>query len=114
INLHGQIRAFTSIILGEPQLAMASNPTSILKEHKEKMFKDDHCYAPYFLSSLLLYLFYVYSEEGKISKKYVISRYWICWIARVLLFNNLDIGQMNSERTERKVDEIIGRLSDTQ
>lgn len=113
INLHGQIRAFTSIILGEPQLAMANNPTSILKEHEGKMFQDDHLYAPYFLSSLLLYLFYVYSEEEKISKKYVISRYWICWIARVLLFKSLDIGQMNADKTERKCDEIVGNLSDS-
>lgn len=112
INLHGQIRAFTSIILGEPQLAMANNPTSILKEHEGKMFQDNHIYAPYFLSSLLLYLFYRYSEEEKISKKYVISRYWICWIARVLLFKSLDIGQMSSEKTEGKCDKVIESLSD--
>lgn len=112
INLHGQIRAFTSIILGEPQLTMANNPTSILKEHEGKMFQDEHIYAPYFLSSLLLYLFYRYSEEGKISKKYIISRYWICWIVRVLLFENIDIGPMNSEKTEKKCDYLIERLSE--
>lgn len=113
INLHGQIRAFTSIILGEPQLAMANNPTSILKEHEGKMFQDNHAHAPYFLSSLLLYLFYRYSEEGKISKKYVISRYWICWIARVLLFKSLEIGQMSSDKTERKCHDAIESLSDS-
>ncbi len=112
INLHGQIRAFTSIILGEPQLAMANNPTSILKEHEGKMFQDEHIYTPYFLSSLLLYLFYRYSEEGKVSKKYVISRYWICWIARVLLFKSIDIGPMNSEKTEKKCDRLIEGLAD--
>lgn len=111
-NLHGQIRAFTSIILGEPQLAMANNPTSILKEHDGKMFQDNHVHAPYFLASLLLYLFYVYSETGKISKQYVISRYWICWIARVLLFQSIDVGQMNTDRTEKKCDEVIKKLSE--
>ena len=112
INLHGQIRAFTSIILGEPQLAMANNPTSILKEHEGKMFQDEHIYTPYFLSSLLLYLFYRYSEAGKVSKKYIISRYWICWIARVLLFKNIDIGPMNSEKTEKKCDRLIESLGE--
>ncbi|MFT9365672.1 MAG: AIPR family protein, partial [Gluconobacter sp.] len=60
VNLHGQIRAFTSIILGEPQLAMSNNPTSILKEHRGKIFQENHIYSPYFLSSLLLYIFYIF------------------------------------------------------
>lgn len=112
VNLHGQIRSFTSIILGEPQLAMANNPTSVLKEHGSKMFQSDHIYAPYFMSSLLLYLFYLYTEDGKISKKYVISRYWISWIVRVQLFKSLDSGQMNSPKTEKKCDQVIKYLSD--
>ncbi|MDP5799749.1 AIPR family protein [Pseudomonas aeruginosa] len=111
VNLHGQIRSFTSIILGEPQLAMANNPTSVLKEHDSKMFQTDHVHTPYFLASLLLYLFYVHTEEGKISKKYVISRYWICWIARVLLFKSLDPGQMNSSKTEKRCEQIIEHIS---
>lgn len=112
INLHGQIRSFTSIILGEPQLAMSNNPTSILKSHSEKMFKEEHIYTPYFLSSLLLYIFYSYTETGHISKEYNVSRYWVCWIVRVLIFKSLDIGPMNSNKTEDKCDRIINRLKD--
>ncbi|MER5012070.1 AIPR family protein [Morganella morganii] len=111
INLHGLIRSFTSLILNEPQLAMSQNPTVILKEHRGKLFQDKHTYSPYFLSSLLLYLFYINSESGKISKKYVISRYWICWIARVLLFKNINIGDINSRKTDNKCQEVIESLS---
>ncbi|MCG7556325.1 AIPR family protein [Pseudoalteromonas sp. Of11M-6] len=112
VNLHGLIRSFTSIILNEPQLAMSQNPTVILKEHRSKLFQDDHVYAPYFLSSLLLYLFYVYSEEGKISKKYVISRYWVCWVARTLLTKSLNIGHLNSAKVDKNCETIIESLSD--
>lgn len=112
VNLYGQIRSFTSIILGEPQLAMSNNPTSILKEHGGKMFQDDHIHQPYFLSSLLLYLFYSLRQDKKINGKYVISRYWLCWIARVLLFEKLDIGNMNSEKTQKKCEAVIGKLQD--
>lgn len=114
VNLHGLIRSFTSIMLGEPQLAMSQNPTMILKEHGGKLFKDDHKYSPYFLASLLLYLFFVLSEEGKISKKYVISRYWICWIVRVLLSKSIDIGQINSSKTDKHCEALISKLEDRQ
>jgi hypothetical protein len=104
INLHAQIRSFISIIWGEPQLAMSNNPTSILKEHNSKMFNEDHKYLPYYLSSLLMFLFYRNTEDSKISKKYVVSRYWICWITRVLTFKSLDTGNLNSDKTEKNVN----------
>ena len=112
VNLHAQIRSFISIIEGEPQLVMSNNPTSILKEHGNKMFQTEHKYTPYYLSSLLLYLFYVLNQKRKISGEYIISRYWICWIARVLAFNKFKIGAMNSQKTEKKCEEIIERLKD--
>lgn len=112
VNLHGQIRSFTSIILGEPQLAMSNNPTSILKEHGGKMFQDDHIHHPYFLSSLLLYLFYSLRQDSKVNGKYVISRYWICWIVRVILFRKLDIGNMNSEKTQKLCETMIDKMKD--
>lgn len=112
VNLHGQIRSFISIIVGEPQLVMSNNPTSILREHGNKMFQEDHKFTPYFLSSLLLYLFYSLSQNKKISGKYVISRYWICWVARALAFDKLDIGPMNSSKTEKKCEAVIKKLED--
>lgn len=113
VNLHAQIRSFTSIMLGEPQLAMSNNPTTILKEHKDKIFLDDHKYSAYFFSSLLLFLFYNLKEEGKVSNKYVISRYWICWIARVLATKSIVLGNYNSDKTEIKIEQIINGLSDS-
>ena len=112
INLHSQIRSFTSIMLGEPQLAMSNNPTTILKEHKDKIFLDTHKYSSYFFSSLLLFLFYNLKQEGKISGKYVISRYWICWIARVLSTKSITFSQLNSDKTEAKIEGIITELSE--
>ncbi|MEM0404729.1 AIPR family protein, partial [Escherichia coli] len=48
---------------------------------------------------------------GKINSRYTISRYWICWIARILAFNNLDIGNMNSTNTEKKCESVIENLA---
>lgn len=112
INLHAQIRSFISVVIGEPQLVMSNNPTSILKEHKSKMFQDDHIFTPYYLSSLLLFIFYELNQKGKINGRYTISRYWICWIARILAFNSLDIGNMNSANTEKKCESVINNLAD--
>jgi hypothetical protein len=42
----------------------------------------------------------------------VISRYWICWIARVLLFEKLDVGNINSEKTQKNCELVINKLKD--
>jgi molybdenum cofactor biosynthesis enzyme len=111
INLHAQIRSFTSIMLNEPQLVMSNNPVAILREHGGRLFVEDHKQTPYFLSSLLLYLFHRLSIEGAVDGKYVISRYWICWIARVLCSGKLDMGLMNSLGVEKDSEAIVARLA---
>lgn len=112
VNLHGQIKSFVSIILGEPQLAMSNNPNSILKEHRGKIFLEEHPHAAYYLSSLLLYKFHKLNLERKIQQEYVISRYWICWL--VLILENGDIlgSQINSKKTIDKLDSIIEKIND--
>lgn len=112
INLHAQIRSFVSVMLNEPQLVMSNNPNSILKEHKARLFVEDHKQIPYYLSSLLLYLFHRLSDDGSIDRKYVISRYLISWIARVIASGQLDMGPMNSQKIEKDCGEIIAKLGD--
>jgi hypothetical protein len=67
---------------------------------------------PYFLSSLLVYIFHRKTEEGKIDRKYVISRYWICWIVRVLSSKKQEIGNFNSQKTEKLCEDVIIKLAD--
>jgi AIPR protein len=110
INLHGLIRSFAALMLNEPQLVMSSNPSSILNSHKSRIFAEDHKQILYYLSSLLLYLFHRQNSEGLIDGKYVISRYWICWIARVIAFGRLDMGPLNSGKIEKECETIILRL----
>lgn len=110
VSLHALIRSFTSVILGEPQLVMSNNPTSILKEHSGKLFVEGQLYEPYYLSSMLLYLFHHHQHKRNINKKYSVARYWICWIANVLAFNKLDIGQLNSKKTAESCEKVINSL----
>lgn len=110
VSLHAQIRSFASVILGEPQLVMSHNPSTILKEHKDKLFVEGQKYILYYLASLHLYTFYRLSQNHHISNKYTISRYWICWIANVLAFESLNIGFLNSDKIEKKCDAIITKL----
>jgi len=110
INLHAQIRSFTSIMLSEPQLVMSNHPVTILKEHGGRLFVEDHKQTPYFLASLLLYLFHRLTLEGVIDGRYTISRYWICWIARIICTGRLDMGLMNSAAVEKDSEAVVNRL----
>ncbi|WP_207760397.1 AIPR family protein [Herbaspirillum robiniae] len=111
INLHQQIRSFASVILGEPHLIQTRNPVTILRNQKESMFQDGHHYSTYYLSSLLLFLFFRLEEKGDLDGRYEISRYWICWIARMLAFNRIDIGPLNSKRLDQECERIIQEVS---
>lgn len=112
VNLHAQIRSFTAIILGEPHLVMSNNPSSILKEHKGKMFIDGHTHMAYYLSSLLLMLFQRQVTIGNINKKYVISRYWICWISRIIAAARIDVGPLNSQHTDNDLKSMTNWVLD--
>ncbi|MFE8597295.1 AIPR family protein [Archangium violaceum] len=110
VNLHAQIRSFASIILNEPQLVMSNNPSSILRAHSSRLFAEDQKYIVYYLASLLLYLFGKYHDDKIIDGKYTISRYWVCWIARVLAFGKIDLGPLNSSKVEKECDRVIDLL----
>ena len=111
-NLHSLIRSFTSIMLGEPQLAMSNNPSLILKEHRKKMFIEEHQLTPYFLSSFHLYTFYKLTQSHLLHTKYTIARYWVCWIANSIEFKTYSIFPFNSKEIDKKSQEIIKRLTD--
>lgn len=112
INLHSQIRSFTAIILGHPHLIATRNPVTILRDHKGEIFQEDHENAAYYLSSLMLFLFFKLQGNGKVDGKYEISRYWICWIARMLMYSSFDIGTLNSKKTDSACEKKIALLGD--
>jgi len=112
VNLHSQIRSFAAVILGHAYLIQTRNPVTILKTYKADMFREDHAKSPYYLASLMLFLFFKLEASGKIDGRYEISRYWICWIARMITFGSIEIGHLNSKGTESKCEEIILKLSD--
>ena len=113
VNLHSQIRTFSAIILNEPYLQYTKNPSSILKLLKDKIFKEDHKHIAYYLSSLLLFVFYKLRDDERIDRKYEISRYWICWIARIIgLKGRIEIGPLNSHQLEKEINIFITNLGD--
>lgn len=112
INLHYQIKAFTSVMLGDPQLVYANNPSSILKQYKNKIFAEEHKYTPYFLSALYVYLFSTFILNKKIDKKYNIPKFWICWIANSIRFKSFSVNNFNSKYIDEKCNEFINELSD--
>ena len=112
INLHNQIRTFTSVFLAEPHLAYNNNPSEILRIRKNKLFQDGHEYFPYFLSSYLLFNFQKLIDEGKINHDNFIYRYYAIMVYRIVATKKLIIPHLNSNQIKKDCDDIINTLND--
>ena len=112
VNLHSQIRSFASVMMGEPQLVMSNNPSTILREHRTRLFVDDHKFTPYYLSALLLFKYHVLQSRGRIDGRFNYARYWLCWLARMTMDMRVDVGPMNSGKTDERCEQMVARLSD--
>ncbi|MCI5118205.1 MAG: AIPR family protein [Candidatus Electrothrix sp. LOE1_4_5] len=110
VNLHGQIRSFGAIILGEPQLIYSRSPVTILKDHRDKLFVDEHKYLPYFLSSYFLYKFYKKRNAGFIDGKYIVFRYHLGWIYRMLSAREISLPPLNSKKIDTICERIISEF----
>lgn len=112
INLHSQIRSFSAVIKGDPHLFYTKNPVTILKSYMKNkdIFNDSHQYAPYYLASMMLYTYFKLQNAGEIDKKFEISRYWICWIARVIFFKNISTPMLDSKRVNKDYEDLIRDL----
>ncbi len=97
INLHSQIRAFTAIFLASPQLVYNNNPTEILRQKRNVIFKDNHHFEPYFTSNYILFHFYREVTLGNIPSSYGLFRYYIGMIFKILSTNKLKNPYFNSK-----------------
>ncbi|MBF0459426.1 MAG: AIPR family protein [Nitrospirae bacterium] len=110
INKTDLIKALTSCFDEKPHLATAFFG-SIFSKYKDKYFKDEHSFSPYYLSSILLYYINEALRKPIIDKKYKKIRFFILMMLKYEL--NIDSNpQFNSKRIDEYVENIIN-LMDT-
>lgn len=112
VNLHAQIRAFASVMLGEPQIVMSRNPSTILKDHEAKLFVDGHKYSPYFAAAFILFRLQALIASGRIDSRFVYAKYWIGWIARMIALQRVDLGPLSARHLDSECEGIVTRFSD--
>lgn len=112
VNLHSQIRTFTAVFLTEPHLVYNNNPNEILRTRHDKIFQDQHSYYPYFVSNYLLYNFQRLVDNGKISPGFVLFRYYVIMIYRVLATKSFKYPWLNSKDIDRYCGDIVKTLND--
>jgi len=112
VNLHGQIRSFCAIIMGEPQLICSRSPVTILKEHRSRIFLEEHKYLPYFLSSYILYKFYKCNHTSIIHNRHVIFRFHVGWVYTMLASKLIHFPPLNSHKIDTICESIIKTLED--
>lgn len=112
VNLHSQIRTFTSVFLTEPHLVYNNNPTEILRTRDYKLFKDDHKYYPYFVSSYLLFSFQKLVDEGKIRSGDALFRYYAIMVYRIIATKSFKYPFLNANQMDKYCSDIVATLND--
>lgn len=112
INLHSQIRSFTSIFLAQPQLAYNNNPTEILRTKSKLLFQDNHHHIPYYTASYILQGFHKEIAIGNIEPSFALFRYYIGLIYRVLSTKEFKNPYFNSEKMVPYCYKILNSLND--
>lgn len=111
INLHSQIRAFTSIFLSIPQLVYNNNPTEILRQQGKNLFRDNHQFEPYYTANYILFNFHKEINKGNIPSNFGLFRYYIGMIYKVLATGQLKNPWLNSKDMLPFCKKIIDSLN---
>ncbi|MGX8700922.1 AIPR family protein [Caproiciproducens sp.] len=110
INLHGLIRAVTCTYFQAAYMVYNNNPANILRNRSHMLFQQDHKPEIYYISNYLLALFIKMDNErrfGRASYKY---RFYIPMIVKVLLSQDIQIPNLNSNKIEKDAAKIIDIL----
>lgn len=105
VTIKNQIKTFASMFLGVPHLA-SGYYGKIYKDVEDSIFKKDHKYNPYYLSSLGIYKIEKLTRAGNIDRKYNKARYHILMLFRMT--NQIDqLPQFNSMNMEKYCDHLV-------
>ena len=110
VTIKNQIKTFASMFLNVPHLA-SGYYGKLYKDVKDQIFKKDHKYNSYYLSSLGIYKIEKFTRTGSIDRKYNKARYHILMLFRMA--NQLNqLPEFNSKSMEDYCDTLINILYD--
>ena len=114
VTLHSQIRAYVSVYLNEPHLVYSNNPTFILKTVRTNLFSSTDSYAPYYISSYIVFQIRELMRTHRLSySKYHYFVYYIAFLFRVFSANSISpFPPNNIKDNEREKQQIIGLFED--
>lgn len=107
MTLHGLIRTITSVYFQESYIVYNNNPANILKNRKEKLFKNEHPQEIYYISSYLFALFNILQTEKIFNSKDYAQRFYIIMVTRCLMANTAIISDFSSKDVKKEIEKII-------
>lgn len=113
MTLHGLIRTITSVYFQESYIVYNNNPANILKNRKEKLFKDDHPQEIYYISSYLFAIFNILQVDKVFNSKDYAQRFYIIMVVRCLMANTVTVSDFSSKDIKKETIKIIKILKDS-
>lgn len=112
VNIHSQIKAFTAMFLENPHIVNGYYGT-IAKKMGKRIFRTDHEYVSYYVSSLTYYKLDVLFRTGKLPREAKRMKYHILMLFR-LKVSGKDVPEFNSKKIKRYCEPMINVLSDSE
>ncbi|MGK7915087.1 MAG: AIPR family protein [Prochloraceae cyanobacterium] len=116
ITVANQIKSFSAIFLQNPHLVTSffGSIAKKLGSQGSKIFKEDHSYAPYYLSGLAFYKIDSLFRSGSIDGRYRKVKFHLLMVFR-LLAEDREVPPLNSQKKmEKYCEPIIKKLLDPQ
>lgn len=102
ISIPIQIKSFASMFLNSPHLVTGYYGT-IVKRFSDKMFNEEHKYAPYYLSALTYFKIEQLFRLGDLKSANKKARFHIMFLVRLLCMGN-KLEPFNSNKMEKNCD----------
>lgn len=110
VTLHSLIRAVISVYFQDAYIVYNNNPVNILRNRKDKLFREDHKHEIYYVSNYLLAKYTSLINHKKINSDDYALRFYVIMVVRSLLENEIKIYQLNSLNIEKEAKRIIKLL----
>jgi cold shock CspA family protein len=113
ITISNQIKSVIAMYFNEPINASQRYFGELLQLYKSKLFLENDCGYPYFISGLTLNLVENHFYNNPASRNFKRFKYHIIMLIRIIL-TQYDVPKFNSKKMEQEGEELISKLLNKQ
>lgn len=114
VGLHGMVRAYAAVYMQRPHMVNANNPSSIIREKgSASVFGDDHHFAPYLASAMLIYKINEYANRDRYASEVMRFRYHVAMLMAAGICGARALPNPSAKKADEYCDKLLSLALDT-